>query len=196
MATIQTINIGNVVNDGLGDDLRTAFQKVNANFSELNSSLTITAVNLGGTSEGIFKEKVGTELRFKGLISGTKISLNSNDEIIEINNTAPDAFRKIDTDAGVIEAGPGNSYGHISFSGTSAPGSTTSRKDIEVTTSGSTVYFKTIIPVVDILTSYDFGTITGLGDNALQVAYSSANIDFGTINIPGSLNLDCGGIVV
>ena len=26
--TIQTINIGNVVNDGLGDDLRTAFEKV------------------------------------------------------------------------------------------------------------------------------------------------------------------------
>jgi hypothetical protein len=33
--TIQTINIGNVVNDGLGDDLRTAFEKVNANFADL-----------------------------------------------------------------------------------------------------------------------------------------------------------------
>ena len=27
---IQTINIGNQVNDGLGDDLRSAFQEVNA----------------------------------------------------------------------------------------------------------------------------------------------------------------------
>ena len=34
---IQTINIGNIVNDKLGDDLRTAFQKVNANFSALKS---------------------------------------------------------------------------------------------------------------------------------------------------------------
>ena len=33
--TIQTINIGNVVNDGLGDNLRSAFQKVNDNFAEL-----------------------------------------------------------------------------------------------------------------------------------------------------------------
>ena len=45
--TIQTINIGNVVNDGLGDDLRTAFQKVNANFTDLSAQLTITASNVG-----------------------------------------------------------------------------------------------------------------------------------------------------
>jgi len=33
---IQIINIGNAVNDGSGDDLRTAFVKVNNNFAELN----------------------------------------------------------------------------------------------------------------------------------------------------------------
>ena len=47
MANIQTINIGNLVNDGLGDDLRTAFQKVNANFTSLNGELSITGSNLG-----------------------------------------------------------------------------------------------------------------------------------------------------
>ena len=55
--TIQPINIGNVVNDGLGDDLRTAFEKVNANFADLSTQLTITASNVGAVGVGVFKEK-------------------------------------------------------------------------------------------------------------------------------------------
>ena len=35
---IQTINIGNIANDGTGDDLREAFIKVNNNFTELNNN--------------------------------------------------------------------------------------------------------------------------------------------------------------
>jgi len=73
MATIQTINVGNLVNDGLGDDLRTAFLKVNANFASLNSELTTTASNIGTTGVGIFKEKVGADLQFKKLVAGTKM---------------------------------------------------------------------------------------------------------------------------
>ena len=34
---IQTVNIGTIANDGTGDDLREAFVKVNANFSELDT---------------------------------------------------------------------------------------------------------------------------------------------------------------
>ena len=90
--TIQTINIGNVVNDGLGDDLRTAFEKVNANFSDLSAQLTITATNVGTVGIGVFKEKVGADLRFKKLVSGTKMLLNENTDTVTVNNTAPDAF--------------------------------------------------------------------------------------------------------
>lgn len=36
---LQTINLGTYPNDGTGDDLRTAFQKVNANLTELYSSI-------------------------------------------------------------------------------------------------------------------------------------------------------------
>ena len=35
--TFQPINVGTVANDGTGDPLRTAFIKVNANFSEIYS---------------------------------------------------------------------------------------------------------------------------------------------------------------
>ena len=190
--TIQPINIGNVVNDGLGDDLRTAFEKVNANFADLYTQLTITATNVGTVGVGVFKEKVGADLRFKKLVSGTKMLLNENTDTITVNNTAPDAFIRIDTDAGVMLA---STHQQITMAGTAAPGSTTSRKDIEVTAFGSTVSFKTIIPVTDILTSYDFGRIDGTYTNAMQVAFQAANIDFGTILLPGRIDLDCGSIV-
>ena len=86
MADLQTINIGNVVNDGLGDDLRTAFQKVNANFADLNAELTVTVTNTGTTGVGLFKEKVGSDLRFKKLVSGTKMLLDEQEDNIIVNN--------------------------------------------------------------------------------------------------------------
>jgi archaellum component FlaF (FlaF/FlaG flagellin family) len=181
-----------VVNDGLGDDLRTAFEKVNANFADLSTQLTITATNVGATGVGVFKEKVGADLRFKKLVSGTKMLLNENTDTVTVNNTAPDAFIRIDTDAGTMLA---STYQQITMAGTAAPGSTTSRKDIEVTAFGSTVSFKTIIPVTDILESYDFGTINGSYTNAMQVALQSANIDFGTVLLPGRIDIDCGSIL-
>jgi hypothetical protein len=190
--TIQTINIGNVVNDGLGDDLRTAFEKVNANFSDLSTQLTITATNVGAVGVGVFKEKVGADLRFKKLVSGTKMLFNENTDTITVNNTAPDAFIRIDTDAGAMLA---STYQQITMAGTAAPGSTTSRKDIEVNAFGSNISFKTIIPVTDILESYDFGTINGSYTNAMQVALQSANIDFGTVLLPGRIDIDCGSIL-
>ena len=193
--TVQTINIGNQVNDGLGDDLRTAFQKVNANFSELSAQLTITVGTAATTGVNIFKEKVGAELVFKGLVSGTKMLLDDTGDNIIINNTAPDAFFRFDTDSGSITAGPGNNNGQITIQGTAAPGSTTSRKDIEVTAFGSSIRFKTIIPVTDILTSYDFGFINGQFNNAMQALYAASNMDFGTVTLPGRLDLDCGTII-
>jgi hypothetical protein len=190
--TVQTINIGNVVNDGLGDDLRTAFEKVNANFTDLSTQLTTTATNLGATGVGVFKEKIGADLQFKKLVAGTKMLLDDTGNSIVVNNTSPDAYTRIDTDSGSILA---STHQQITMGGTSAPGSTTSRKDIEVTTSGSAILFKTIIPITDILTSYDFGTITGDYNNAMQTIYAASNIDFGTVDLPGRLDLDCGGIV-
>jgi len=38
--SLQTINIGDYANDGTGDDLRTAFAKVNLNFDTLGNNIT------------------------------------------------------------------------------------------------------------------------------------------------------------
>ena len=43
--TIQKVNIGSVVNDGTGDDLRTAFVKANNNFDELANVIRVVNSN-------------------------------------------------------------------------------------------------------------------------------------------------------
>ena len=182
MADLQTINIGNLVNDGLGDDLRTAFQKVNANFADLNSELSVVGVNTGNTGVGVYKEKVGGELRFKKLVSGTKMLLDERDESIVVNNTAPDAFVRIDTNAGTVNA---SSYTNITLQG---------GEDIDVTALGGIVSVNNVIPVTHILTYYDFGPLNGEYENSMQVAMQASNIDFGTLTYTSRLNVDCGDL--
>jgi hypothetical protein len=191
MANIQTINIGNLVNDGLGDDLRTAFQKVNANFADLNAGLTITAQNMAGGDAGIFLDKVDNNLRFRNLVSGTKILIEQSSSSIRINSTQEDAFIRLDTDSGSILA---STHEQITLQGLASPLSETGVKDIEVTTSGSSVLFKTIIPVTEYLTTYDFGSINGTYANAIQLSLQASNIDFGTITFTSDLELDCGDL--
>jgi len=180
---IQTINIGNQVNDGLGDDLRTAFEKVNANFTDLESNVFTTASNIGDVGTGLFKQKVGSDLQFKKLVSGTKILIDDAPNSVIINSTAPDAFTRIDTNAGTVRA---TSFQQITIQG---------GDDIDVTALGSVITVNNVIPVTNILTTYDFGPITGAFTNTSQLALAFSNIDFGTLSLPSAVNLDCGGII-
>lgn len=181
--TIQKINIGNQVNDGLGDDLRTAFQKVNANFTDLGTQLTITGSNIGGVGTGIFKQKTGAILEFKSLVSGSKISIDEFTNTIQIRSTAPDAFTQVTTNSGTVAA---STYPALTLQGGA---------DIDVTAFGSAITVNNVIPVTSILTTFDFGYISGELDYTTQLALSASNIDFGTITLEGELNLDCGTII-
>jgi len=191
--TVQTINIGNIVNDGLGDDLRTAFQKVNANFSALDAELTVSAENIGtaGDGVGLFKQRTGGTLEFKRIKEGRNIQVDEYDTYLEIKNTATDAFIRFDTDAGTVVAA---SYPAITLEGYPAPNSVSGQQDIEVTALGGSVRFKTVIPVTDILTTYDFGFINGTFNNSMQFALTWSNIEFGDIENPSTVGLDCGSI--
>jgi chromosome segregation ATPase len=52
---IQIINIGQSANDRKGDSLRTAFQKINANFEELYTTGGVGTLELdGGSAANIF----------------------------------------------------------------------------------------------------------------------------------------------
>lgn len=180
--SINLINIGNVVNDGTGDDLRTAFQKVNANFQTLDSSLTVTASNVGVTGSDVFKQKTGANLEFRKLVSGTKMLLDQTTDSIIVNNTSPDAFTRIDTNSGSVLA---SSFDQITVQGGA---------DIDVTSLGSVITINNVLPVTNILTTFDFGFIKPNFSNAIQLSLASSNIDFGTLTLPGIISLDCGGL--
>lgn len=73
--TKQTINVGRTPNDKSGDSLRVAFQKVNANFTELYNLTGVTSLTelaqdyaaamfVNGTHEGISVEYDDTNNKF------------------------------------------------------------------------------------------------------------------------------------
>lgn len=84
---VNLINIGNIANDGTGDDLREAFVKVNQNFEELDlrQPESTTARN-DGIGEGLFSKKLGAELVFKGIKADPsgKVFIESNDSDITL----------------------------------------------------------------------------------------------------------------
>lgn len=96
---IQEINIGNLVNDGTGDDLRTAFRKVNENFTSLTNELAVTGQNLGAGA-GLFVEKQANILKFKSIASGTGITVTQNTNDITISKNQTNSFANIVTDNG------------------------------------------------------------------------------------------------
>lgn len=103
--SILQVNLGTYANDGTGDDLRTAFEKVNANFNELDLTRVITADNLGSgpgdtplvdISASIFKEKVGNNLKFRSLVEGSNITLTQT--LNEITISTPDSINALNED--------------------------------------------------------------------------------------------------
>jgi len=98
---VELINVGQVANDGSGDDLREAFIKINQNFEELDlrDDEQTTASNLGETGEGIFAQKINYDLQFKRLAAGTDISLTADDNQIIIDADAGIKSLTIDADS-------------------------------------------------------------------------------------------------
>ena len=83
---VQLINIGNVANDGTGDDLREAMIKINTNFEELDlrDDEQTSASNLGDTGEGLFLRRNVYDLEFKKISAGANVTLTADDNKIVI----------------------------------------------------------------------------------------------------------------
>ena len=83
---VQLINIGNVANDGTGDDLREAMIKINTNFEELDlrDDEQTTASNLGVVGEGLFLRRNVYDLEFKKISAGANVTLTADDNKIVI----------------------------------------------------------------------------------------------------------------
>lgn len=103
---VQLINIGNVANDGTGDDLREAMIKINQNFEELDlrDDEQTTASNLGIDGEGIFSQRINYDLQFKKIAAGANIALTADDNKIVIASTGvSDVTITADTGSVVLE---------------------------------------------------------------------------------------------
>ena len=79
--TQQTINIGVVANDGTGDDLRVAMQKINDNFNEVYAG-TLAATTLEFTANNIISTGTNNAIVFipngTGTIDFPGIRINDN----------------------------------------------------------------------------------------------------------------------
>lgn len=86
----QTVNIGAAPNDGTGDPIRDAFNKVNQNFDEVYSSYSATgAISIGNSSVNSVVSNTG------GFITSTNTTVNTstvaNTTVIRIGNTTANA---------------------------------------------------------------------------------------------------------
>ena len=108
---IQTINIGNIANDGTGDDLRVAFAKVNSNFDDLDTRLlssdTIEAENLGSSGEGLFAQRSDNVLQFRSLVAGEGITLTGTGNTVVVNSSIGLTTLNFVSDSGSIVASAG-----------------------------------------------------------------------------------------
>ena len=117
---IELINIGQIANDGTGDDLREAFIKVNRNFEDLdlrdNEKTTVT--NLG-TGEGIFDNILNFDIKLKSISGGDNISVTSTPQgEIVISNTK-NSFEQlvVNTESGDLTLQPGRVLNIYGFEG-------------------------------------------------------------------------------
>jgi len=113
--TIQTINLGSYANDGSGDDLRTAFTKVNSNFSFLNATAAIASGTNLGAGAGVFADKNGTNLEFKSLTStGNSVAITSTASTIDL-----EAVTTLSSDLVPTLGGDLNLNGYYTYGGDS-----------------------------------------------------------------------------
>ena len=86
--TIRSIDVGQVPNDGTGDDLREAFVKVNENFTELDNRTGTDpfAINtLSGVGESLFAFKSDNTFNFKSIEGRNNVSVSSNSSTVFID---------------------------------------------------------------------------------------------------------------
>lgn len=80
---LELVNLGIFANDGTGDDLRTAFEKVNSNFTTLNSTSIENGLNLGSGSP-IFAGVDNNALKFRSIKEGININVSYDGTSITI----------------------------------------------------------------------------------------------------------------
>lgn len=211
--TLQVINLGNVANDGAGDDLRTAFVKVNANFSALEiAAADTTGTNLGSIGANVFKEVVDNNMRFRKLVSGYNISVVETDNTIEFSMSGANNIIVV-SDNGSLIASPGGSINIVGGAGITV---TASENTKTLTIVGGVINEPTPTLGADLnangnditnisningtswdnmigkLFNMDFGQIPNSINNMLDFIVRFVDVDLGSISAPAAYIIDMG----
>jgi hypothetical protein len=202
--TISLINLGNVANDGSGETLRSAMQKINDNFTYITNNISddTEVVNLGTTGEGLFYQETNNQLQFKKIAAGLNITLTADNEKITI---ATPSTLTANLTGNVTGNVTGNLTGNVTGNTTgthtgSVVGNVTGNADT-VTNGVYTTSSINVLADVDTATTPPTNG-QGLIWSAAQskwipsniVSGGGAGVDFGTITSPSPLIWDFGSI--
>ena len=180
---VQLINIGNIANDGTGDDLREAMIKINTNFEELDlrDDEQTTVSNLGDTGEGLFLRKNVYNLEFKKISAGANVTLTADDNKIVIASDSGVSDLTITADTGNVVL---DNSAALTISGGADISTAIVAGVLTVAYTG----------VTDLVS--DIGAINPVIENLLQYILLNTDIDWGSINNPNSAVFDLGAVAV
>lgn len=207
---LQQINLGNLANDGTGDDLRTAFEKVNYNFAtlEIASSDITGASNLGVGGASVFKETIDRDLKFRRILGESGVIVTESATAITVSAT-PTPSTIVSGDSGSLLFLPGDSINingasNITVSVNNNTKTITIAGDLEVLTkdldaSGYGIENLSTINGVDwdnsiaaFFANMDFGFIQTNITTFIDFVRATNNVDMGTVNSPSQLAIDFG----
>lgn len=189
---LQNINIGNIANDGTGDSLRIAFDKVNKNFLDIEARSTVqNEVENLGNGAGVFYNKENNILYFKSIVAGSNVSISETTSEITINSTENFTVRS-DNNA-VNISGTGKFFG---VKGSANINTTLSDKDVVITIDGTNLV--ALDPAPQLSSNLDVNNNNISNANNISSNTFTGNL-VGTVNgvnINETLfNLDYGGII-
>jgi hypothetical protein len=204
--SLQTINLGTLANDGTGDDLRTAFEKVINNFNYLQEQLSfeVQGENVG-TGIGVYHNKFDNLLEFNSFVSGNNIrlTLSENNIIVAVNMDSDLVMnRQRILDSGNIELNQesaliGNVVGNLTGSVTPLPGNPIGYGNIVGNGGPALVDGISVVDIARPIQNFDFGFITNNNfDNSVDYMLFVAGMDLGTITAPAPFTIDFGTIPI
>jgi len=213
MMTLQVINLGNIANDGAGDDLRTAFTKVNANFAALVvDAADTTGTNLGSLGARVFKEATNNDMKFRRLVAGYNMSVVETDNTIEFSMSGANNIIVV-SDNGSLIAAPGGTVNIVGGEGISVTANENTKtltivggivnesapalsSDLDANNNSITnlnnINGTSWDDMVGKLFNMDFGAIPNSINNMLDFIVRFVDVDMGTINAPAAYIVDMG----
>jgi hypothetical protein len=211
--TLQVINLGNVANDGKGDDLRTAFEKVNANFAALViDAADTTGTNLGSLGARVFKEATNNDMKFRRLVAGYNMNVVETDNTIEFSMSGANNIIMV-SDNGSLIAAPGGTINILGGTGITVTANENTKTltivgglvnetapalsanldaDGNSITNINNINGTNWDDMIGKLFNFDFGSIPNSVNNMLDFIVRFVDVDMGTIDAPATYIVDMG----